>query len=168
MTLVELILLKLAFSCAKIISMCNNVRRFYGLFFVATVLLCFLTVFSCSDLFSDTTTNYTHLTVNITLLGKNSIEGYNHGGIKLSSESNGIYNDNAVINLVFDTPSTGTFRFDSFDDKDIQVEHVTANFSIASGCTFSGTVGTQSYTNPDEFFAAAQNSTIGSEFTITR
>ena len=98
MTLGELVLLKLAFSCAKIISMGNNVRRFYGLFFVATVILCFLTVFSCSDLFSDTTTNYT----------------------------------------------------------------------IASGCTFTGTVGTTSYTNPDEFFAAAQNSTIGSKFTITR
>ena len=113
--------------------------------------------------------NYnTPLTVNITLLGENSIEGYNHGGIKLSSESNNIYNENAVINLVFDTPSTGTFRFDSSLQSDIQVEYVTANFSIASDCTFTGTVGTTSYTNPDEFFAAAQNSTIGSEFTITR
>ena len=118
--------------------------------------------------------NNTQLTVNVTLLGDNIMQGYNHGGIKLTSAAVGSsYNDSAVINLVFDTLSTGTFSFKSISSKDLQVERVTANISIANGCTFNGTINGTTYDNSDAFFLAAQNTTSGSNqngcsFTITR
>ena len=112
----------------------------------------------------------TTLTVNINLIGENIICGHNHGGFKLSSECEDISSENFVINVVFDTMSTGTFSFDASysGTRDLQIENVTSNISIAAGCTFTGRVGGTDYTNPSDFFAAAANSTNGSTFTITR
>lgn len=103
------------------------------------------------------------LTVNMNLEGTNSLKANNHGGIKFTGTAG------ATINLVFNTASTGTISFDSTSGhSDIQIENVNANISIADGLTFTGKVGTTTYSDPTAFFNAAKSNTSGSTFTITR
>ena len=120
------------------------------------------------------------LNVIINLIGTNSIDGSNHGGLKLTS---GSYSLGGTINVVFDTESEGTFRFKTYDygrdgKTDLDVERVTGNISIAEGCTFSGTIKNddtgveKTYSNPAEFFNDARSNTGGDDggcsFTLRR
>lgn len=105
----------------------------------------------------------TTVTVYITLIGENKLVGYNHGGLKLSGTSG------ANINVIFLTPSSGSISFDdSYSGSDLRIENVTGTFSIASDCSFSGTSGGTIYPDFNSFFNAAQTSTSGSSFTLTK
>lgn len=48
------------------------------------------------------------------------------------------------------------------------VHDVTAQFSVATGCTFSGTSGGTSYNDASEFFAAAKSSSSGSKIVLRK
>lgn len=98
----------------------------------------------------------------IYLTGTNSLTASNHGGIKFTGPAG------RQINLTFNTTSSGTLSFDSTSHKDIQIENVNYTISIASGLSFTGRVGTTTYTDATAFFNAAKNSTAGSTFTITK
>ena len=110
------------------------------------------------------------LTVNINLIGENRIYGDNHGGIKLV----GIQGYDSVINVVFDTQSTGIFHFGAnyeevFQPTNLQIENITSHISIASGCTFIGEIDGNTYSDVDQFFNDAAVSTCEEcVFTITR
>ncbi|MBO4603136.1 MAG: hypothetical protein J5651_08245 [Salinivirgaceae bacterium] len=125
---------------------------------------------NCSGLILYNKNPGTVLTVNITLVGDNSIVGDNHGGFKLSG---GGYEGfvGGTVNVVFDTESTATFYFRGYSEHDFQVETIAGyTISIAKGCTFSGTTNgeTEPIEDVTEFFEKAKNYTGGSTFTITR
>ena len=103
-----------------------------------------------------------NINATIYLTGTNSLTASNHGGIKFTGPAG------KQINLTFDTTSSGTLSFDSTSHKDIQIENVNYTISIASGLSFTGRVGTTTYTDATAFFNAAKNSTAGSTFTITK
>lgn len=103
-----------------------------------------------------------NINATIYLTGTNSLTASNHGGIKFTGPAG------RQINLTFNTTSSGTLSFDSTSHKDIQIENVNYTISIASGLSFTGRVGTTTYTDATAFFNAAKNSTAGSTFTITK
>lgn len=115
----------------------------------------------------------TIMNVNLNILGTNSSTGWNHGGLKLTSGSN---NQGGTINVVFTTTSTTgatlELGFKTDNSGDIQVENVTANFSVAAGCTVSDMkVGDTTYSDFSVFINAAindKNSSRKASFKITR
>ena len=116
--------------------------------------------------------NYgTVMNVELSIVGTNKSIGWNHGGLKLTSNSAA---QGGTINIVFSTSSSGTLElgFGAANSGDIQVENVTANFSIAPGCTISEMkVGDTTYTNFNSFINAAKAETNPSRkasFKITR
>ena len=122
----------------------------------------------CSGMIIHNKNTNTELTVNINLVGNNEIWGDNHGGFKLSGESG------AKIKVVFDTESTASFTFGAKDNstKDLQIQGILNTdytISIAQGCSFTGIVNGTAYNNPERFFEAAANNTVGeSSFMISR
>ena len=122
----------------------------------------------CSGMIIHNKNANTELTVKIKLVGNNEIWGDNHGGLKLSGESG------AKIKVVFDTESTASFTFGAKDNstKDLQIQGILNTdytISIAQGCSFTGIVNGTAYNNPERFFEAAANNTVGeSSFMISR
>ncbi len=108
------------------------------------------------------------INVNMNLEGNNSLSGHNHGGLKLCADT--AATTGATINLVFDTPSSGTLFFEATYDStpDLEIVNLIGNISIASGLTFSGTIGSTTYTNATAFFNAAKTHHGGCSFSITR
>lgn len=106
------------------------------------------------------------MTVHMYLGGTNSVTGANHGGLKLCGTSGTTHS----ITLILDTTSSGSLTFDSpnTNQTDLQIENVSPTFIIADGCTFTGTVGSRTYTDPTAFFNAAKTNTSGSTITLTR
>ena len=106
------------------------------------------------------------MNVHMYLSGTNSITGDNHGGLKLC----GLPGSTHYTTLIFDTTSSGSLTFDALTagQTDLQIENVTPTFIIADGCTFIGTVGSTTYTDPATFFIAAATNTSGSTITLTR
>lgn len=106
------------------------------------------------------------MTVHMYLSGTNSVTGDNHGGLKLC----GLSGSTHYTTLIFDTTSSGSLTFDSNYSgfSDLQIENVTPTFIIADGCSFTGTVGSTTYTDPATFFIAAATNTSGSTITLTR
>lgn len=106
------------------------------------------------------------MTVHMYLGGTNSVTGANHGGLKLCGTSGTTHS----ITLILDTTSAGSLTFDSpnTNQTDLQIENVSPTFIIADGCTFTGTVGSRTYTDPTAFFNAAKTNTSGSTITLTR
>ncbi len=106
------------------------------------------------------------MNVHMYLSGTNSVTGDNHGGLKLC----GLPGSTHYTTLIFDTTSSGSLTFDSNYSgfSDLQIENVTPTFIIADGCSFTGTVGSTTYTDPATFFIAAATNTSGSTITLTR
>ena len=106
--------------------------------------------------------------VNLILEGDNTLIGSHHGGIQLRSNS---YTD---IILTFDTKTTATLTFDGKPGTDggeptsLCVESGGPIIGIASGLTFSGSIGNTTYTDATAFFTAARSTTQSCTFTITR
>ncbi len=107
--------------------------------------------------------------VNLILEGDNTLIGSHHGGIQLKS------NPCTDIILTFDTKTTATLTFDGKPGTDggeptsLYVENGGGpTIGIASGLTFSGSIGSTTYTNANAFFADARSTTQSCTFTITR
>lgn len=111
------------------------------------------------------------MNVNLIINGTNKSVGDNHGGLKVTS---GTGYPGGTINIVFTTTSSGTLElgFKRFSSHDIQVENVTANFSVDPNCTISDMkVGDTTYTDFNSFINDATtvtDSSIRASFTITR
>ncbi|MBR4385444.1 MAG: hypothetical protein IKP51_02870 [Treponema sp.] len=108
------------------------------------------------------------MSVNLILEGDNTLIGSHHGGIQLKS------NPRTEIKLTFDTNTTATLTFDGKPGTDgeeptsLCVETNSPTIGIASGLTFSGSIGSTTYTNANAFFIDARSTTQSCTFTITR
>ena len=127
---------------------------------------------SCASLNIKNDTPGAVMNVQLSIVGTNWSIGDNHGGLKLTSGN--INNQGGTINVVFTTSSTGTLElgFGWANSGDIQVEKVTANFSVDPDCTISDMkVGDTTYTDFNLFITAAKAETDSSRkasFKITR
>lgn len=119
----------------------------------------------------------TTTTIYMDIQGMNKLIGDNHGGLKFTNTNTWPPSspDAGHFEVIFTTSSSGTIEL-GFQTAGtggcIQVQNVTANFSVASGCTVSEMkVGSTTCTDWDAFIAAAQTNTSASanaSFRITR
>ena len=111
----------------------------------------------------------TTTTVYMDITGTNMAIGHNHGGLKLFSGSAA---QGGTINVIFCSSSTSTMEFGSVAGSyAMQVERVTANISVAEGCSISNmSIDGVTYTDADEFFHDAQAAGPGKrvKFTISK
>ena len=118
----------------------------------------------------------TTTTIYMDIQGENKIIGGNHGGLKFrNSADDAVTSQGGNFEVIFTTSSSGTIELGfqySGTAGCIQVQNVTANFSVAPGCTVSEMkVGSTTYTDWDAFIAAARANTSASanaSFRITR
>lgn len=113
----------------------------------------------------------------IDIQGTNKFIGGNHGGLKFVNIYSGwdTSSPGGTINVTFCTASSGTlelgFQYTGTSGC-IQIDYVTVNFSVASGCTVSEMkIGDTEYSNFDSFISAARTNTDSSKhatFKITR
>ena len=112
----------------------------------------------------------------IDIQGTNKFIGGNHGGLKFVNIYSGWDTSlGGTINVTFCTASSGTLELGfqySGTNGCIQINSVTVNFSVASGCTVSEMkIGDTEYSNFDSFIRDAQANTDSSKhatFKITR
>ena len=99
----------------------------------------------------------------ITLEGTNSIQATNRPPIYYTEAGN--------AELIFGTTTSGSLSLSvtSTGSKAFSIESGAGNvtYRVAEGCTFSGKIGTQTYSNITDFFNAAQ-SAQSAEFTVTK
>ena len=106
--------------------------------------------------------------------GTNSSSASEYAGINIGLDTQKETTGN--IKLVFGSTTTGTLTFtdgkaDYWQHPDFEVRGTmsgTLTFEVAPGCTFSGTVGSTTYTDITEFFTASQSHKGGSTMTITK
>ncbi len=118
----------------------------------------------------------TTTTIYMDIQGENKIIGGNHGGLKFrNSADDAVTSPGGTFEVIFTTSSSGTIELGfqiSGTGGCKQVQNVTANFSVADGCTVSEMkVGSTTYTDWDAFIAAARANTSASanaSFRITR
>ena len=118
----------------------------------------------------------TTTTIYMDLQGTNKIIGGNHGGLKFrSSADDTVTSPGGHFEVIFTTSSSGTIEL-GFQAAGtggcIQIQNVTANFSVASGCTVSEMkIGGTEYTDWNTFINDARANTSASakaSFRITR
>lgn len=114
----------------------------------------------------------TTTTIYMDLQGTNKIIGGNHGGLKFW---NSAASPGGTFEVIFTTSSSGTIELGfqwTGTGGCIQVQRVTANFSVADGCTVSEMkIGGTEYTDWNMFISAARANTsayTNASFKITR
>ena len=111
----------------------------------------------------------TTFTYHITLEGDNISQGNNSGAM-------GISQNDGAIKLIFDATTSGSFTLSDAQNIMPSFSKGTGNggvsIELAEGCTFSGTIGPENdqtrYTDIQDFFEAASESSEVCKFTITR
>ncbi len=119
----------------------------------------------------------TTTTIYMDIHGTNKLIGDNHGGLKFTNTNTWPPSspDAGHFEVIFTTSSSGTIEL-GFQTAGtggcIQVEQVTANFSVAEGCTVSEMkIGSTEYTDWNTFITAARANTsayTNASFKITR
>ena len=118
----------------------------------------------------------TTTTIYMDIQGTNKLIGGNHGGLKFTNANSNpsSYPTGGKFEVIFTTSSSGTIElgFRSSGGRCIQVERVTATFSVAEGCTVSEMkVGSMTYSDWGSFINDAKsNTSVGTNasFRITR
>ncbi len=120
-----------------------------------------------SFLLHNTNANTT-FTFHITLEGDNTIERTNTNNHSGSFEIIGKGSGYRDVKLIFDANTSGTLNLNGDPDFKITGDSATVTYEVADGCTFSGTIGSNTYSDITEFFNNAKNNTNGCSFTVSR
>ena len=112
----------------------------------------------------------TTFTFHITLEGDNIIERTSNTASSATSfEIVGPTSGTSNVDVIFDASATTGGKLTLNGAPDFKVsDNVTVTYSLASGCTFTGTIGSESYTDITAFFTAAKNHSGGCSMTITK
>ena len=117
-------------------------------------------------LFNCNTNNERTVTYRITVNGENSLGGEFVPGFSFNT---GVDYSGAKINVIFDAVSSGILALSCIDNYVVDFNSANVNFSVADGCTFSGKINMDPYSDPNEFFEFAKNNTVDNcYFTIKR
>ncbi len=110
----------------------------------------------------------TMFTFHITLEGDNTIERTNSNNYSGSFEIIGKGSGYRNVKLIFDANTSGTLNLNGDPDFKITGDSAIVTYEVADGCTFSGTIGSKTYSDITEFFNNAKNHPNGCSFTISR